>query len=200
MPDSTWLPWILLPGVGALIGYATNWLAIKMLFHPRKKRWGLQGLLPRRQADLAESVGRIVADDLLNADTLLSQFDHIDLAPAFSRLVDRAIERKSEELRSIPLIGAFITPERLRSLRNALLDEVLQSRSQIINELKSVARQHLDIAALVQSRLLAFDLRELEELIHRVASREFRSIEIWGALLGTLIGLAQAGILALVAA
>ena len=55
--DSALLPWIMLPLVGAGIGYATNWLAIKMLFHPRNPRFGLQGLLPRRQDEIAESVG-----------------------------------------------------------------------------------------------------------------------------------------------
>ncbi|HIG06696.1 MAG TPA: DUF445 domain-containing protein, partial [Planctomycetes bacterium] len=27
-----WLPWVVFPLVGALIGWATNWLAVKMLF------------------------------------------------------------------------------------------------------------------------------------------------------------------------
>lgn len=187
-----WLPWILLPGVGALIGYATNWLAIKMLFHPRQRRWGLQGLLPRRQPDLADSVGRIVAEDILHPDLLLSKLDEVDLGPAFSRLADRALERKVDDLRKIPLIGAFITPERLGSIRNALVDELEKSQPAIIGELKSMVRQRIDVHSLVRERLESLDLSDLEAMVQRVAAKEFRAIEAWGAVLGTLIGLAQA--------
>lgn len=195
MTELPWLPWILLPGVGALIGYATNWLAIKMLFHPRQPRWGLQGLLPRRQADLADSVGRIVAEDILHPDLLLSKLDEVDLSPAFSRLADRALERKVDDLRKIPLIGAFITPERLGSIRNALVDELEKSQPAIIGELKSMVRERIDVHSMVRERLESIDLAELESLVQRVAAREFRAIEAWGAILGTVIGLVQVLIL-----
>ncbi|MFW5830079.1 MAG: DUF445 domain-containing protein, partial [Planctomycetota bacterium] len=42
--DVAWPIWILMPLIGALIGYATNWLAIRMLFRPRRPVLGFQGL------------------------------------------------------------------------------------------------------------------------------------------------------------
>jgi uncharacterized membrane protein YheB (UPF0754 family) len=51
------------PFVGALIGWLTNYLAIKMLFRPRQPRF-IFGLLcrviPRRQRDLALKIGEVV--------------------------------------------------------------------------------------------------------------------------------------------
>ncbi|TVR42958.1 MAG: DUF445 family protein [Planctomycetota bacterium] len=198
MIDPVLLPWIMLPIVGAVIGYATNWLAIKMLFHPRQPRFGLQGLLPRRQEELANSVARIVAEELLSPDHLLAKLDGVDLSPAFSRLADRALERRVEDLRKIPLIGGFITAERLSTIRDALVDELRKAQPSIINELKSMAGASIDVYAIVRDRLMGFDLMQMERLVHQVARKEFRAIEIWGAVLGTLIGLAQAGLLALV--
>ena len=60
LQDHPLLPWIVFPLVGALIGYATNWLAVKMLFRPRQP-WGagvlkFQGVVPRRQEALADSI------------------------------------------------------------------------------------------------------------------------------------------------
>lgn len=193
--DSTYIPWIMLPLVGAGIGYATNWLAIKMLFHPRHRRLGLQGLLPRRQADLAHSVGQIVANDLLSIDHLLSRLDDVNLTPAFERLAERALERRVDDLRKIPLIGGFITTDRLSSITSALVDELSKAQPAIINELKSLAKDRIDVYTLVKERLLSLDLLQMESLVHQVARREFRAIEIWGAVLGTVIGLAQAGLL-----
>ena len=95
---------------GAGIGYATNWLAIKMLFHPRKPRFGLQGLLPRRQGEIADSVGRIVATELLSVDSLLDKLDEVDLGPSFEKLAQGALESKVEDLQKFRSSAALSPP------------------------------------------------------------------------------------------
>jgi uncharacterized membrane-anchored protein YjiN (DUF445 family) len=74
------LPWILPPVLGAVIGYLTNAVAIKMLFRPFKewKILGLRvpftpGIIPKQRHQLAESIGLMVSNELLTADILLSQ-------------------------------------------------------------------------------------------------------------------------------
>jgi len=42
---------------GFLLGYLTNWLAIVSLFHPRKKFFGFQGLVPRYKKEIGERIG-----------------------------------------------------------------------------------------------------------------------------------------------
>ena len=49
-------PFIILPLTGAIIGWLTNFLAIKFLFYPRKKTLGIQGLIPKRKSILAEKI------------------------------------------------------------------------------------------------------------------------------------------------
>ena len=50
--------WGLLPIIAAIIGWGTNYLAVRMLFHPRKQKnilgLKLQGVFPKRQKVLAE--------------------------------------------------------------------------------------------------------------------------------------------------
>lgn len=64
--------WIVPPLIGAVIGYFTNWLAIKMLFRPLKPvmlgSWKLPftpGILPRERERLSVSVGETVSRELL---------------------------------------------------------------------------------------------------------------------------------------
>ena len=45
-----------MPIIGFIIGYFTNYLAIKMLFHPRNKVLGIQGVLPKRRKLLAKKI------------------------------------------------------------------------------------------------------------------------------------------------
>ncbi|HZI52754.1 MAG TPA: DUF445 family protein, partial [Chitinophagaceae bacterium] len=61
---------ILIPLISAFIGWFTNWIAIKMLFHPRepKKILGItfQGIFPKRQKVFAQKLGKLVSNELLS--------------------------------------------------------------------------------------------------------------------------------------
>jgi uncharacterized membrane protein YheB (UPF0754 family) len=69
--------WLLPPSLGAIIGYFTNWLAIKMLFRPyrRWRLWGIPipftpGLLPSRREEIAGKVGFVISEQLINQEEL----------------------------------------------------------------------------------------------------------------------------------
>ncbi len=73
--------WVLPPLAGAIIGYFTNWLAIKMLFRPYReiRLAGIKlpftpGILPRERARLAQSLGDTVAKELLTPEVISSRF------------------------------------------------------------------------------------------------------------------------------
>jgi uncharacterized membrane protein YheB (UPF0754 family) len=77
----TWLFWLVPPLAGALIGFLTNVLAIKMLFRPLKELriFGIRlpftpGILPRERRRLAESIGRMVEKELLTPEILRERF------------------------------------------------------------------------------------------------------------------------------
>jgi uncharacterized membrane protein YheB (UPF0754 family) len=60
----------LIPLISAFIGWFTNWIAIKMLFHPRLPiRFAgltIQGIFPKRQQQFAEKLGSLVSRELLS--------------------------------------------------------------------------------------------------------------------------------------
>lgn len=63
--------------IGAVIGYITNWLAIKMLFRPHEEKriFGIKipftpGLIPKERFRIAKSVGETVGTHLLSSDML----------------------------------------------------------------------------------------------------------------------------------
>ncbi len=76
------LPWILPPLLGAIIGYVTNRIAIKMLFRPLnpKRILGVRvpltpGVIPRNRFDLARTIARMVSEQLLSPKALREQLD-----------------------------------------------------------------------------------------------------------------------------
>lgn len=69
------------PIIGAIIGYGTNWLAIKMLFRPLKPikivKWTLPftpGIIPRRKSSLAKAIGDSIGNNLFTSEDIQKMF------------------------------------------------------------------------------------------------------------------------------
>lgn len=200
MPEGL-IPWILLPAVGALIGYVTNRLAVHMIFRPvvpkRILGFTLQGLVPRRQAELAKSIGGIVGDHLVRPEDLRGALDKVDLEGVVDRAIDKGLGPKLAELRKLPLVGSFLTDERVADLRKHAVQGIVKNKDDIADALQEGLEKGVNVHELVESKVNAFPVTRMEELILEVASRELKSIELLGGVLGALVGLAQAGLLAL---
>ena len=194
------LTWILLPAVGALIGYVTNTIAVAMLFRPHSPRrllvLTLHGLIPKRQPDLARKIGEVVGAHLLEHKDIHDGLSQFDIKGLVAELIDGAFEKKIAELQKIPMIGAFLTPERLSGVRDGLVEAVAENEDEIRARIEAAVEENVDIAGTVEAKVAAFPTERLERLVLDVARRELRAIEIWGAVLGALIGVIQAILLA----
>lgn len=183
---------ILLPFLTALIGWFTNWTAIRMLFRPRKPLriapgLVLQGLIPKRQAELADRIATIVEAELINQHVIGQQLSRINLDPYIELCAQRLIREKlSSRIGNLPLI-ANVLPLLERFAVDALKEQLPALRHQISAQLES----HLQIRDMVSNRIAGFDLDRLESLVIATARREFRAIEIIGGVLGFVIGLVQ---------
>lgn len=72
MPGVWWVDWGCKITLSGTVGIWTNFLAVKMLFHPRRKHvFGIQGLIPKNRDAIAEAMADAVSSELLDADTLL---------------------------------------------------------------------------------------------------------------------------------
>src|SRR5690348_3637028 len=88
---------IALPVIAALIGWFTNFIAIQMLFHPRKKVrvlfWDVQGVFPRRQQLVAEKIGKLVGDELLSLHDIKESIGR----PETLAMINQKIELKIDD-------------------------------------------------------------------------------------------------------
>lgn len=195
------LEYLLLPAVGALIGYGTNLIAVRMLFRPREEveflGFRLQGLLPKRREELASAIGEVVEREFLNSGDVGGVFSQGKVEARMKEAVERYISNLRLNL-DIPLIGdiSFLLRDRLRE---ELLGLVRKNSSWISGELKEMVSEDLNVKEMVQDKILKLDLERLEEIILDVAGKEVRYITYFGGLLGFLVGIAQAFLLLLLA-
>lgn len=76
-----------------LIGFGTNWVAIKMLFRPREPRPILgQGLIPSQRDQLIQKVADEVIEKLINEEIIHRELEE-------SRLISRLTEETVKEVR-----------------------------------------------------------------------------------------------------
>jgi len=193
--------WITIPAIGGVIGLSTNWLAVKMIFRPVKPRrflfFRLHGLIARRQHDLAKAIGRVVGNHLVEHKDVVKSLNKLDFGGVLGKVLDRGLGPKIQELRSLPLIGGFLTEERIVDIKQSITDSIMEHREEVLDEVEKGLSKGLDVPQLVEEKVAAFEVLKLERLILEVASRELRAIVVLGGLLGALIGLAQVGFLML---
>lgn len=199
MPDSPSLwTWILLPLIGGVIGLVTNYIAVKMIFRPLKRRRILfvpfHGLVPRRQKELAKSIGRVVGSHLVEHKDIVRSFEKLDFDKLLSGVLDRGLAPKIQELRALPLIGGFLTEERIGDIKSAIQKSVMAHKQTILDEIEKGLVKGLDVQKMVEQKVAAFPVQKLESLILEVASKELRAITWWGGVLGALIGLLQVAV------
>jgi len=189
--------WITLPAIGALIGWSTNWLAVKMIFRPIKARRFLgiriQGLIGKRQQELAKAIGRVVGDHLVEHKDVLRALNQLDFTGILHGVLDRGLSPKIAELRSLPLIGGFLTEARVADIRDSIVQGVMAHKETVLDEVERGLAKGLDVRNLVETKVAAFAVEKLESLILEVARRELRAIEVLGGVLGALMGVAQVG-------
>lgn len=103
--------------IAAAIGYVTNYLAVRMLFHPRRE-WRIAGrrvpftpgLIPKRRSDIAAALGRVVSEYLVTADGLKSMLLQPELRGQLERrlqafVIEWSDKEETLEQLAIRLLG-----------------------------------------------------------------------------------------------
>ena len=83
------LKFIVYPLVGSLLGFITNFIAIKLLFRPKNKTLGIQGLLPKRKSEIAKRAGEIINDYLVNSEEIRKKINKDKLHEAIERFIEK---------------------------------------------------------------------------------------------------------------
>jgi uncharacterized membrane protein YheB (UPF0754 family) len=193
-----WL--FLIPVISAFIGWFTNWIAIKMLFHPRepKKIMGIvfHGIFPKRQQQFAEKLGKLVSDELLSFQDIAAKIadpaNTEQLLPFIDAHIDQFLKVKLKE--SMPVVGMFIGDKTINQLKAVFLEELTLLFPQLMEQYMVNLQSQLDLEKIVVQKVQGFSTEKLEEILQQIMSKEFRFVEVIGAVLGFIIGLLQVAI------
>lgn len=182
--------------IGAIIGWITNLVAIKLLFKPYEPykipilNFELQGLIPKRKNEIAKSIGKIVEQELLSVNDILVHMLDSDKKVALLPIIKFKI--KSTIQNRIP----SIIPSGLVTLIVNYIDEVIDQEgekviSEIMESIVNEASSMIQISKIVEDKVNEFSTEKLEEVVLEIAKKELKHIEILGGILGGIIGIVQ---------
>ncbi len=135
--DNLWVQVGLLVFVAAAHGYGAAWLAVRMLFRPRRpvKVLGLtvfpQGMVPRNRERLATAIGKAVGEELVSQDTILEELFEKDF---LRRKIDDLVQSFAGELLS----------QNYPSLVEALPDNLREPVLEAIASLQLKIAEHIE--------------------------------------------------------
>ncbi len=189
------------PFIAAFTGWFTTWIAIYMLFHPRnpKRILGLvtiQGIFPKRQRQVAEKLGSMVAKELIHFDEIAIQLRNPEqlkeLTPTIEKHLDNFLQVKLKE--KLPVISMFVGAGMMDKIKEGMLEEIGLLLPEIIGQYTDSLSKRIDIEKMVTEKVANFSSDKLEQILEAVMKKEFKFIEIIGGVLGFVIGLIQMGL------
>lgn len=142
--------------VGTVAGGLSDTVAVWLLFHPRERRFGFQGAIPKNKARLARSIGKMVGERLLTPTDVLDELARSGLREQLTARLAGAIE-------------GFLDVER-GSLRESLPPAVVTELEHALDGLAPIIAERVERfvhSAEFEERALRFVTRTREELKDR---------------------------------
>lgn len=120
------------PALGAVIGYITNDIAIRMLFRPRKAKYifGIHvpftpGIIPKEKDRIAGAIGGAISENLMNKEVLEKTLLSDDMLGKLRTAIDEFFEAQLHNDETLQEFAAhYLTDEEIAAMRESTCDEI----------------------------------------------------------------------------
>lgn len=181
-------------------GWVTTWIAIKMLFHPRKPinilGLKIQGIFPKNQKIIAEKLGQVVGKELLSFDEIEQKVTNPEnlekLRPDIEQHIDHFLRNKLKDV--FPMVFMMIGEKTILQLKEAFLSELETLFPLLMKSYMAKLEKDLDLEKIVTEKVANFSTQKLEDILNQITKREFKFLEFVGGFFGFIIGIIEVAI------
>ena len=184
--------------VGTLIGWFTNYLAIKLLFRPYKEMnfffFKIQGLIPKRRDEISENIADVVEKELISVDDIENKLKEVEFDDGMiEKVIDKLVEEKLKKsiLEKNPLLKMIINDSMVDKIKKYFKNMILENKDEILSEMIKIGKEKIDFKEIILEKMKNFSLEEIEKIILSISKNELKHIEIIGGVLGGLIAVFQ---------
>ena len=179
------------PILGSFIGYITNVVAVKLLFHPKKPYYILglkiQGLVPARSKEIIDRVMDSISELLTKED-----FEFIIERAVARTYIESRVRERIDQIFENPVLSFIVKAIAKTEITEKLSTSISEYIENFVRDIisKNIA-QNIDIREFIAKKAEEVSDEEIEDIFNKFAKKELRFIEISGAVLGFFIGLIQ---------
>ena len=160
-----------LPVAGFMVGWLTNWIALKIIFRPLLPRtflcWTLQGIFLKRQKEVSEIFARVIMSEILHIKAI---WDAIFTGPLssnfFAMLRAHTLvftEKMVAEIK--PFAVASLGAERFARMKEDIAQKVIEKLPSIIDRSYEYTQEALDMENSVRQKMQELSPEDFEGVL-----------------------------------
>lgn len=189
---------VVLPICGLIVGWATNWVALNLIFRPLEARsvmgFSVQGLFLKRQDEVSDAFCKIVTEDILTVHKVAQAMLSGPQAKRTQSLIQKHFENLVDESAGVvkPFTQFALGAEGFAELKNDTGKKAIQLSADTLGDPMFNHSRAQQVRALMSERMKKLPSSEFQDLLRPCFQEDEIKLIAIGAVLGAMAGLAQA--------
>ncbi|NDV91937.1 DUF445 family protein [Alteromonas sp. 345S023] len=189
--------WWILPLGGLLVGYATNWIAIKIIFEPKRPRkigpFIIQGMFLKRQKEVSEVYASIIEEKLITPQNITHVILHGSGSAQLLELIELHVNDAIERYVAIaqPYFALGVGSDNYHRMKALAVQQIFENSDKCLSYAFDYANDALKVKDDLCARMQSLSSEEFEGVLRPAYQQDEWKLIVTGAWLGMLAGIAQ---------
>lgn len=186
---------IIMPIAGGLTGWFTDWLALKMIFNPKRptRYFGIfvwHGLFLKRHKEVAAAYGELIAKEIITPHNIIEAVLTGPLSDKLFGLVQKEVQAVLDSQTGLvkPLLVFAVGSTRYQQMKRIVSDQLMASLPETMAYVEDYAEDAMDIRNILVTKMQELSPEEFEEILRPAFAQDEWILITVGALLGLLVG------------
>jgi len=187
-------PWVM-PLFGGFTGWFTDWLALKMIFYPKKptKYLGLftwQGLFLKRRKEVAAEYGALIAAEVVTPRNVLEAVLRGPFPDRLFHMVTKQVQRSIDEQAGIVrrVVMFAVGSRQYRDMKQMIADKIVETLPDTLRHMEGYVGTAMDLRSTLTVKMQELTEDEFEALLRPAFQQDEWILITVGAVLGFLVG------------
>jgi uncharacterized membrane protein YheB (UPF0754 family) len=189
--------WWVLPMGGLIVGYLTNWIALKIIFEPKHpiKFLGMtfQGMFLKRQKEVSRVYADIIESKLMTSKNIMEIALHGSGSGQLLELIEMHVNDAIERYVAMaqPYFGLGVGSERYFQMKQLAVKRIFEDSEKYLAYAYEYTNKALRIGDDLCERMQALSPEEFEGVLRPAYEADEWKLIVTGALLGMVAGFIQ---------
>ncbi|MBL7979709.1 MAG: hypothetical protein JNN12_15340 [Bacteroidetes Order II. Incertae sedis bacterium] len=189
--------WWQLPVWGIVVGFATNWVALRIIFQPLNPvqigPYVLQGLFLKRQQEVAVSWSEIIAQEILTVENVIHNLLYGPKSDRSQMIIRKYIRNIVDEVSGIakPLVQWLVGLEHYIHMKEVASDRVISLTASALGDTEFKREEAALLKTMLSDRVKSLSSESFQDFLRPAFQEDETKLVIIGGILGLITGILQ---------